>query len=1792
MGANVLKLWFLAWLLMAVTGCGVPQNSIEAQTAREAAAANCDAKGKCVKDPNGLVLYNSDLVTEGFVLKRPEQDPTLLTKLMNLIDEPKLLVTSDKLEPLIRGVAIVGEFERCDSPKGIDGANPTAGQLRSLKQGRYKACISYIGDGLFKRAYALSPIDVDTTPPEVAQIGVTHMVVTPTTAGLAWSKAGDNLTLDGKLVYSVYTSKTNVLDSIEAVRTQGNLVPGLLIGGMSYTITSLSENTNYHAAVVVTDEAGNQSLVGHTNFRTTTSDTNPSDTNPPTSPSVVINVNDSYTNTTAATLTLGAVDASEMYVTDADGCTSGGTWEPYVTSKSWTLAQTNATATAYAKFRDLAGNETGCVNDTIIHDDIAPTAPNVIGATPTNDTTPSWSWTSGGGGNGAYRYKLNSADLTTGASETTGTTFTVSPALSEGTHTLYVQERDAAGNWSASGSRAVVIDTTAPALTINDASANLVTPVNQASYSGVTGTCSTTDGSVTVSFTKTPSAPVTLTAACSAGSWSAGAANLSPFTDGTVTITAMQTDAATNSASVSTTTTKDTAAPNTPTVTGTTPTSSVTPTWTWTSGGGGGSGTYRYKLNSADLTTGASETTGATFTASPALSEGTHTLYVQERDAAGNWSASGSRAVVIDTTAPNAPAVTGTTPTANTTPTWSWSSGGNGGNGTYRYKLNDPNLSTGATETASTTFTPGTALSEATHTLYVQERDAAGNWSTSGSFAIQVVTPPAAPTLSTPTRYVTSLGLSWASVAEATSYNLYWATTAGVTIASTKISDVVSAHTHSSLSGGAPYYYKLAAVKNGVEGALSNEVSGTPFVGQVAAPVMSPAAGTYASTQTVTLTSSTNGAVIYYRLDGVSASCSAGSIYTTPITVSATTTISSIACATNHQDSNPSSGAFTIETVIADNNYGRFFGWGFNSDGRLGNGTTSAITSPSQIGSDSDWTALVHSMYHSAGIRLGKLYTWGRNVEGQLGNGSTTNSLSPVEILPPSVLPNIDNRWTHVSVGWYHTVAIRGGKLYAWGENVCGQLGDGTTTRRNIPVQIGTDTDWTHVSAGGHVTVGIRGGKLYGWGDTTNGVIGNNATAANCILYDETVPIHRSPTQIGIDSDWTHVSTSGTHTLGIRNNGRLYALGYNEYGKLGDGTSVNKNTLTQIGTASDWTSVSTGRIHTVGLRSGMIFAWGSNWYGQLGTGGSTNSAGAFVTTPQQIGVENTWSTVSAADDHTMAIRGGSLYGWGANHNRQLGDGTTTQRNTPTLIGSSTDWIYIWAGGSVSLGIQKPAAGFIASCAGDCYMEGSAPGYAQSLPVGTERLGPAGVTMSLQHANGSSGFKIWKEKSGSRILNASGIPTIGWQKQLDPTGTSFSGSDFNTVSTIAGRACPGSVFRSHVNPSSSNSCLYFDGGNSTQRLDSGSGLEAQDWLSLWWNAATGQGTNSSYFEGNVKTCADKGMRLPTIFEVSVSSLGVYNPYLPTGDGVNPSLAGAAGVPSVNTGWTWTSSAYTYGGLDGDYYYTWSGSSTGVNGFNDSTIALRCVLPNSIPACTGDCYLEGSAPNYAQDLMTGTERQGPSGTTISLQFASATSGFKVWKEKSGTRILNATGLVVNGWQKQLTRAGTGFSATDFTTSTNIAGRACPTHVFLSHSNMTATNRCLYYDNINPNQTLNAVGGIEAQDWLTSWNRAATGAGVSPSWFEGNIKTCADKGMRLPTLYETSVPTPTTGMPTDAAPTFGGTRVPSSTGSSYDYAWTASAHTTSSINYWQWNNASESWDNYDDNDYGPYQLRCVLP
>ena len=150
------------------------------------------------------------------------------------------------------------------------------------------------------------------------------------------------------------------------------------------------------------------------------------------------------------------------------------------------------------------------------------------------------------------------------------------------------------------------------------------------------------------------------------------------------------------------------------------------PVWTW-SGGGGGNGLFQYKFDGNDFASGASTPARATeFTPAADLGDGVHTLYVRESDSLGGWSAPGSASITIDTTAPGAPKVLGASPTS-VSPKWTWSSGG-GGSGDYRFKV-DANPSASDPETRLLEYTLASAVSKTTYILYLQERDAAGNWS-------------------------------------------------------------------------------------------------------------------------------------------------------------------------------------------------------------------------------------------------------------------------------------------------------------------------------------------------------------------------------------------------------------------------------------------------------------------------------------------------------------------------------------------------------------------------------------------------------------------------------------------------------------------------------------------------------------------------------------------------------------------------------------------------------------------------------------------------------------------------------------------------------------------------------------------------------------------------------------------------------------------------------------------------------------------------------------------------------
>jgi hypothetical protein len=170
------------------------------------------------------------------------------------------------------------------------------------------------------------------------------------------------------------------------------------------------------------------------------------------------------------------------------------------------------------------------------------------------------------------------------------------------------------------------------------------------------------------------------------------------------------------------------------------PTNNLRPSWVWKSGGRGGAGVYRYKLGDTLWTSIGLQGAANTFTPSSALSEGKHTLFVEERDSVGNWSSPGMISVETDYTPPNIPLLTSTGfHTLNPKPTWQWESGGKGGIGTYRMKLDDSNLGVGSTIVTAKSFTPSIGFASGTrHVLYLQERDEVGNWSEPASFGVRI----------------------------------------------------------------------------------------------------------------------------------------------------------------------------------------------------------------------------------------------------------------------------------------------------------------------------------------------------------------------------------------------------------------------------------------------------------------------------------------------------------------------------------------------------------------------------------------------------------------------------------------------------------------------------------------------------------------------------------------------------------------------------------------------------------------------------------------------------------------------------------------------------------------------------------------------------------------------------------------------------------------------------------------------------------------------------------------------
>jgi alpha-tubulin suppressor-like RCC1 family protein len=360
---------------------------------------------------------------------------------------------------------------------------------------------------------------------------------------------------------------------------------------------------------------------------------------------------------------------------------------------------------------------------------------------------------------------------------------------------------------------------------------------------------------------------------------------------------------------------------------------------------------------------------------------------------------------------------------------------------------------------------------------------------------------------------------------------------------------------------------------------------------------------------------------------------------------------------------------------------GTVLGWGVNALGQVGDGSTTQRNTPVQVlGPGSGVTAISAGFSHSLALKSdGTVLCWGRNSLGACGQNNTT---SP-ELAPVTVTGSATGV-TAIAAGTNSSYAIRSdGSLWAWGNNNSGQLGDGSTTQRNVPVPVsGLSTGVSAVStspvSGSQFALALKSdGTVLGWGNNSFGQLGDGSTT------QRTTPVQVSG--LGSGSGVTKIAAAGgatnQHGLALKSNGTVMAWGANGLGQLGDGTTTQRLTPVQVsglGSGSGVTAVVSGDAQSYARMSDTtVLSWGSNSSGQLG-----HDDFAGKSSPTEVsgfGSGSGVTAVAAGNGFALALKSdGTVWAWGDNSSGELGDGTTTQRSTPVQVPGATGVIAIAA----------------------------------------------------------------------------------------------------------------------------------------------------------------------------------------------------------------------------------------------------------------------------------------------------------------------------------------------------------------------------------------------------------------------------------------------------------------------------------------------------------------------------------
>lgn len=326
--------------------------------------------------------------------------------------------------------------------------------------------------------------------------------------------------------------------------------------------------------------------------------------------------------------------------------------------------------------------------------------------------------------------------------------------------------------------------------------------------------------------------------------------------------------------------------------------------------------------------------------------------------------------------------------------------------------------------------------------------------------------------------------------------------------------------------------------------------------------------------------------------------------------------------------------------------------WGSGDSGELGNGSTANKTSPTDVtGLTSGVRSISSGKRHSCAVTTaGGVKCWGSNNSGQLGDGTTAQRNTPVDVT------GLTSGVTAVTSGDDFTCALLStGAAKCWGQNMFGQLGNGTTTSSTTPVGVVGLSNARSISSNGDHTCALSS-AVNCWGDNSSLELGNSE-----VPMFSSVPVGASV------SGSSAVGPGVNHTCAV-SGGAAMCWGQNGNGELGNGSlTTTARAVTVSGLGSGVAAITGGSFHTCAVTSaGAAKCWGYAYYGQLGNGVTNHGNN---TTPVNVsGLGSGVTAISAGGTHTCAlVTGGAAKCWGDGGFGKLGNGSQSSSTSPVNV---------------------------------------------------------------------------------------------------------------------------------------------------------------------------------------------------------------------------------------------------------------------------------------------------------------------------------------------------------------------------------------------------------------------------------------------------------------------------------------------------------------------------------------------